>query len=52
MSSLEKTFGNIMAGVLLLIFMVSIVYSIFSLVFRDGRGMSLYGGRGQSYMAE
>ena len=52
MSSLERWTGNIIAGMLLLIFILSILYSIFGLLFRDGRGVSMYGARGDSYMAQ
>jgi hypothetical protein len=52
MSKLERLVGNVMTIILIGIFVFSILYTVFSLLFRDGRGISLYGGRGEMYMAE
>jgi len=53
MPALEKLFGNIIAGILLAIVILSIFLSFFSLLFRDGRGAGgLYGGRGEFYLTE
>ncbi len=52
MSKSERIVGNIIAGLLILLVIWSISYTIFSLLFRDGRGVSLYGGRGEFYMGE
>lgn len=37
---------------LITLIIASFLYTIFALLFRDGRGISLYGGRGEHYMAE
>lgn len=49
---LEKIVGNTIAAILILIVIVSVCYSLFVFVFRDGRGMGTYGSRGEFYMAE
>lgn len=41
-----------MAGIIIMIFLYSIVLNLFSLLFRDGRGASMYGGRGDIYMSD
>lgn len=52
MKKLESVLGSIMAGVLFLIVAWSILVSLFTLVFRDGRGLGMYGNRGEFYMSE
>lgn len=49
---MTKTFGNLMAGIIILIFLYSIFFNLFSLLLRDGRGVSMYGGRGDIYMSD
>jgi hypothetical protein len=49
-SKIEKVCGNIFAGILLAIIIWSFSYSVFCLLFRDGRGIGLYGSRGDFYM--
>lgn len=49
---MTKFFGNLMVGIIVLIFLYSIVFNLFSLFFRDGRGASMYGGRGDIYMSD
>jgi hypothetical protein len=44
--------GNIFATILILIVIFSIMTTIFNLLFRDGRGIGLYGSRGEFYMSE
>ena len=48
----EEVLGSIFAGILLVIIGWSILMSLFTLVFRDGRGLGNYGSRGEFYMAE
>jgi hypothetical protein len=50
MNWIEKWTGNIIAGILILLFIYSILASLFALLFRDGRGLNMYGSRGQFYM--
>ena len=45
----EEIVGNIFAGLLIIVFIISMLLSLFKLVFRDGRGLGLYGGRGNIY---
>jgi hypothetical protein len=45
----EEIVGDIIAGLLIILFIISICMSLFKLVFRDGHGLGLYGGRGNSY---
>lgn len=52
MKTIERIVGNAIAGMLIAIFILSILVSLFRLVFRDGRGMGMYGSRGEFYMAE
>lgn len=52
MKTLERWVGNILAGLLILLVIISILHSAFVVLFRDGRGSGLYGGRGEFYMAE
>jgi len=51
MNRVEEISGNIMAGFLILIVIYSFAYTIFHLLFRDGRGIGMYGGRGEFYMS-
>jgi len=46
----QTIFGNIFAGILIAIIIWSFCYSLFCLVFRDGRGVGMYGSRGDFYM--
>lgn len=50
MSRAEEYLGNIIAILLGMIIVWSLCYSIFTLLFRDGRGLGLYGNRGSVYM--
>lgn len=52
MQTIEKIVGNAIAAVLLALVAISIIMSLFQLVFRDGRGIGMYGSRGEFYMAE
>jgi ABC-type lipoprotein release transport system permease subunit len=52
MNKLEKLVGNIIAACLILVVIFSILYSLFILIFRDGKGLSMYGSRGEFFMAE
>lgn len=52
MKQFESIVGNVFAGILLLIVVASVCLTLFNFVFRDGRGMSSYGSRGEFYMAE
>lgn len=47
---MEKIIGNIIAGCLILVIAYSIGFTIFSFLFRDGKGIGLYGSRGNVYM--
>lgn len=47
---IEKIIGNIIATILILIILWSIGFTIFTFLFRDGRGVGLYGNRGNTYM--
>ena len=46
----EKLLGKIISTALCVIIFASIFYSFFCLIFRDGRGIGLYGNRGNDYM--
>ena len=46
----EKVVGNIGTVILIGVIVFSILATIFRLLFRDGRGVSLYGNRGSVYM--
>jgi len=48
----EEVLGSILAGILILIVGWSILMSIFTILFRDGRGAGLYGNRGEFYMED
>ena len=52
MKQFERVVGNILAGILMLIIAASILMSVFNFLFRDGRGGSSYGSRGDYYMAD
>lgn len=52
MVKLERVVGNVIAAILIIIVIMSILQSLFVLFFRDGRGLGVYGGRGEFYMAE
>lgn len=52
MRAYEQVVGNIIAGILIVLVAVSILMSLFRLVFRDARGFGMYGGRGEFYMTE
>lgn len=52
MKQFERIVGNVFAGILIAIFILSICVYCFRLVFRDGRGIGMYGSRGEYYMAE
>jgi hypothetical protein len=52
MKQLERIVGSIIATMLLVIIGLSIILSLFTLLFRDGRGLGLYGSRGEFYMSE
>lgn len=52
MKQFERTVGNAFAVILIAIVLVSIFFSMFRFLFRDGRGMGMYGSRGEFYMAE
>lgn len=52
MKKIEQVVGSIFAGILILIIGWSILMSLFTLMFRDGRGLGNYGSRGEFYMAE
>ena len=49
---MTKIFGFLMAGIIIMIFLYSIVLNLFSLLFRDGQGTSMYGGRGDINMSD
>lgn len=49
---IEGFVGNVFAAILILIVILSICYSAFTWLFRDGRGMSPYGSRGEFYLSE
>jgi len=46
----EKILGRIISTALYVIIFMSVIYSFFCLLFRDGRGIGMYGNRGNSYM--
>ena len=46
---MEQKVGNVLAFLLILVFVYSTCLTMFKLVFRDGRGLGLYGGRGNVY---
>ena len=46
----EKLLGKIISTALCVIIFASIFYSLFCLFFRDGRGIGVYGTRGDIYM--
>jgi hypothetical protein len=49
--SIEKWTGNIIAAILVLLFLTTIVVSLFRIMFRDGRGAGgIYGNRGNVYI--
>jgi hypothetical protein len=50
MERIEKIVGNVFATILILVIFWGISMTIFSLLFRDGRGVGMYGNRGNSYM--
>jgi len=52
MSKLETYVGNFIAFILILIVALSLLTTFFNLLFRDGRGTSLYGSRGEMYMSD
>lgn len=52
MKTIEKIVGNTIAAILTIIVILSILYNLFNFAFRDGHGMSMYGSRGEFYMAE
>lgn len=52
MSSFEKAVGNTIALILIFLVIASFIMTIFSLLFRDGRGITLYGNRGEFYISE
>jgi hypothetical protein len=45
---MQEKIGNIMATILTGIILISILFNLFILVFRDGRGMGMYGNRGNA----
>ena len=49
MSYFEEIVGKVLVGLLIILIIYSILLSLFKLVFRDGRGLGLYGNRGNSY---
>lgn len=49
---IEPKVGNIIAAILIAIVIIANLYYLFSLFFRGGRGIGLYGSRGEFYMAE
>jgi hypothetical protein len=49
---MEAITGNVFAFILIAIIIYSVFRSMFVLVFRDGRGLGLYGGRGEFYMSD
>lgn len=50
MKKAEQVVGLIMAGLLIFIILTGIGLTLFSLFFRDARGVGMYGNRGNSYM--
>lgn len=52
MKRIEEITGNVFATILIGIVIYSIFYSTFVILFRDGRGLGFYGGRGEMYMSE
>lgn len=52
MKKAEKIFGNFMAVLFVVLIAFSILHGIFCLFFRDGRGASMYGGRGDTMMSD
>lgn len=51
-TAFEKVVGNILASILILIVVVSILYSIYMFLFTDGHGLFLAGTRGEFYLSE
>ncbi len=49
-AKIEKIVGNVFATILVLVILWGIGMTIFSLLFRDGRGAGMYGNRGNSLM--
>lgn len=52
MSYAEELLGNVIAGLLIMLLIVSFFYNIFLILFRDGRNASMYGSRGSAYRYE
>jgi hypothetical protein len=50
LSRFERAVGNILAGILVTLVVISFFYNTFLLLFRDGVGASLNGGRSSVYM--
>lgn len=46
---MEQKVGNAIAFFLILLIVYAMFLSLFKLLFRDGRGLGLYGGRGNIY---
>ncbi len=46
---MEQKVGNALAFLLVLLTVYSMFLSVFKLMFRDGRGLGLYGARGNMY---
>ena len=52
MKRVEEIVGNVFATILIGVVICSVCYSTFVMLFRDGRGLGFYGGRGEMYMSE
>lgn len=50
MNPFERIVGLVIAVALTLFISAAILLSMYNFAFRDGRGSSLYGGRGDTYM--
>lgn len=52
MSKVERFVGDIIVAILLILIVASFFYNTFLILFRDGRGGMLGGGRASIYMSE
>lgn len=52
MQRIEKIVGLAITSLFLILILFSVLSCMFRLLFRDGRGLGLYGSRGEFYMTE
>ena len=52
MSKFEDRLGLFLAGMLIMMVILSVLSSLFNLFFRDGRGFPAAGNRGEYYLSE